>query len=172
MSISTRSLLLGAALLATLVATITAPSNPEIVEVSSAAPKPVSTARPQRLVLSEQAGVDAVLSLRDRVYGESANTPFMPGSWEVQTSVPILTAVTAAPEPVPDVGAPPLPFRVLGQYVDKGQVSVFLQFNESTIVATEGSILSEDYKVEHIRDGVLTLTYLPLNTQQTLAIGS
>jgi hypothetical protein len=79
---------------------------------------------------------------------------------------------TAAPlEPsVPPPQAPPLPFKALGQYIDAGEVGVFLQYRDQNLVARVGDTLAEQYKVESLVEGVLTLRYLPLNQTQTLDI--
>lgn len=66
--------------------------------------------------------------------------------------------------------APPLPFRVLGQYVEEGTRSVFLQFNDANLVVRAGDTIAGQYFVESLKDGVLTLVYLPLQQRQTLTV--
>jgi hypothetical protein len=76
-----------------------------------------------------------------------------------------LAPVTAAP-----AKAPPLPFRVMGRYVEDGQTGVFLQHNEHNLVVHSGDTLAHDYKVLSLDGGVLTLLYIPLNEIQTLRV--
>jgi hypothetical protein len=68
--------------------------------------------------------------------------------------------------------APPLAFKYFGKIVDGGQVVVFLSRNERSFAVRAGDTLDAQYRVDAISDTGMTLTYLPLNVQQTLQIGS
>ena len=83
------------------------------------------------------------------------------------TPVPIAQAAASAPAPQ----APALPFQVLGRYENDGDNAVFLQYNDSNVVARVGDTIDDLYKVESLQDGVLTLVYLPLHQKQTLQVG-
>lgn len=117
------------------------------------------------------ASVD-VLAIRPRGAEPDASDPFATG-FRTARATPSKAAVVAFKPPA--ITAPPsipaLPFRVLGRYVDGGEDTVFLQFGEQNMVARVGDVLNEQYKVESISAGVLTLIYLPLNQRQTLDIG-
>jgi hypothetical protein len=63
---------------------------------------------------------------------------------------------------------PPLPFIVLGRYLEAGQEVFFLQHSNQNLVVRIGDTLINQYKVESIRGATLYLRYLPLNTMQTL----
>ena len=63
---------------------------------------------------------------------------------------------------------PPLPFIVLGRYLEGGQEIFFLQHNNQNLVARIGDTLINQYKVESIRGATLNLRYLPLNSIQSL----
>jgi hypothetical protein len=90
----------------------------------------------------------------------------------VKLAAPPPAPPSAPPIPPPPPQAPPLPFKALGQYTDGGQVGVFLQYRDQNLVARVGDTLAEQYKVESLADGVLTLRYLPLNQTQTLEVGA
>lgn len=76
------------------------------------------------------------------------------------------------PAPPPPPQAPPLPFAFLGKQLEEGKWIVFLSNQERTYVAKEGAVLETAYRVEKIVPPTLSFTYLPLQQQQTLAIGS
>ncbi len=80
------------------------------------------------------------------------------------------------PPPPPPVAvvtpmAPPLPFAFLGKKVEDGIWEVFLSRGEVTFIVREGMTFETSYRVDKITPNTLSLTYLPLNQAQTLAIG-
>lgn len=79
----------------------------------------------------------------------------------------------ANPAPVAEEApqAPPVPFRVLGRFVENGVPGMFVQLNDRTIVARNGDMISDLYKVETISDQAMTVLYLPLNVTQTVNTG-
>lgn len=66
--------------------------------------------------------------------------------------------------------APPLPFVFVGRYVERGDVRVALADGEQLYLVRVGDVIEEKYRVERI-DKEVSLTYLPLNAIQILAIG-
>jgi hypothetical protein len=74
--------------------------------------------------------------------------------------------------PAPPPAAPPLPFRVMGRYVEDGQTQVFLQQADRNWIVREGDILAESYKVESIKANAIHLRYLPLDEVQILETGN
>lgn len=92
---------------------------------------------------------------------------FGPHSWAPPPPPP---EKRAAPPPKPQ--APPLPFTYLGRMIEGGKTRVFLAGGQHNHVVAVGDVIEETYRVDAIKDGVLTLTYLPLREQQQLAIGS
>lgn len=86
-------------------------------------------------------------------------------SWYVAPPPP---KPVAPPPPAP----PPLPFTVLGKMLENGQPQVFLNKQERTMVVREGDVIEGTYRVESILAPTMTLTYLPLNMQQTISIGA
>ncbi len=119
------------------------------------------------------AAVLQVLRIRPREGGPET-APWFPAPRPVQVakaSPPAAPPPSAPPAPPPPQ-APPLPFKALGQYTDGDQVGVFLQYRDQNLVARVGDTLAEQYKVESLAGGVLTLRYLPLNQTQTLDLGA
>ena len=66
--------------------------------------------------------------------------------------------------------APPLPFRYLGRAVEEGRVAVFLERGNQNFSVAQGERAGSEYRIERITEASVTLTYLPLGQQQTLAV--
>jgi hypothetical protein len=83
--------------------------------------------------------------------------------------------VRPAAEPVavapPKPTAPPLPFTVLGKKLENGAWEVYIARGDQTWIASPGTLIDNDYRVEQIGPGSMSLTYLPLNEKQTLQTG-
>ena len=88
----------------------------------------------------------------------------------IAPEVPVPVVQSATP-PAPEPQAPPLPFRVLGRYVEDGETVVFLAHNDRNLAVRVGDTIAEHYRVEGMQRGVLNLVYLPLNQTQTLEVG-
>jgi hypothetical protein len=73
----------------------------------------------------------------------------------------------AAVKPV----APPLPFAYMGSLEDGGKLKVFLVQGEKVFEAAPGSEFAPNYRLDTVGAEGLTITYLPLNTQQSLQTG-
>ncbi|MFZ6640827.1 hypothetical protein ACO0LL_13860 [Undibacterium sp. TC4M20W] len=78
----------------------------------------------------------------------------------------------AKPPPPPPPTAPPLPFRYLGKKTDDGQIEVYLSSGDRTFIVQEKTIIENIYRVDAIKQSMMSITYLPLNQVQTLQIGS
>lgn len=116
-----------------------------------------------------------VLKVKDRNVGEEEMAPT--GLFAVPAPPPPpapppepkkKTPVLAPPPPQ----APPLPFQVLGRYVEDGKTAVFLRHHDRNLVVRVGDTLAGQYKVESLDGNLLTLRYLPLDQMQTLLIGA
>jgi len=90
-------------------------------------------------------------------------------SWYVAPPPAPPVPVRVAPPPVPK--APPLPFTYLGRYVESGKPVFFLVTGERILTVKEGDVIEGNYRVDGVVGTTLGLTYLPLNTKQTLDIG-
>ncbi|MBI5889590.1 MAG: hypothetical protein HZB47_02795 [Nitrosomonadales bacterium] len=87
-------------------------------------------------------------------------------SWYVQPPRP---APPPAPPSVPT--APPLPFTYLGLYADAPTLLAILLKGERMYTVAEGEVIENTYRIERVTPGTVEMTYLPLNTRQTLSNG-
>lgn len=74
------------------------------------------------------------------------------------------------PPPAPPM-APPLPFTYLGKKQQDGAWVVFLGRQDETYIVKASDAIDSLYRVEAVSPPSMTITYLPLQQQQTLAIG-
>lgn len=77
------------------------------------------------------------------------------------------------PKPVPPAlppppSAPPMPFVFMGRYVEDGALTIMLVKGDRLYTVAIGDVIEHDYRVDGLKDGVLELTYLPMNIKQTL----
>lgn len=167
----TKNIVLGVSLTATLLATYFAPPA-EGTDVVLSKPvrgegRPnVDSAAFQRHASS---GDIAMLTIHPREL-EDEDEIFSPQDWSPPKPVVIEKVVEAMAPESPQ--APPLPFQVLGRYVEKEKVTVFLQYNDQNLVVQVGDVIADKYKVERLEAGILTLRYMPLDQIQTLQVGS
>jgi hypothetical protein len=75
------------------------------------------------------------------------------------------------PPPPQPPSAPPLPFTYLGKKIEEGTWEVYLSRGNQTLIVRENSMIDGAYRIDAIRPPNLSLTYMPLNQTQTLAIG-
>jgi hypothetical protein len=68
-------------------------------------------------------------------------------------------------------GAPELPIRLLGRFLEDGRQAYFLQVEERNVVAYVGDKIDDSYTFDSAGADTLTFTYLPLQKKQTLAVG-
>ncbi len=78
---------------------------------------------------------------------------------------------TAAPPP-PAPTAPPLPFRYQGRMTEGKETTVFLAQGERVLVARQGDLLNNQYRVESVTANAVTFMFVPLKQRQTLSIGN
>lgn len=105
------------------------------------------------------------LELLQRAPHDTTNANMFPSrNWQ-----PPPPKVTAKPPPPM---APPLPFTAFGQMVEDGRATVFLNGADRSYAVKVGDVINKAYRVDTISDGVVVLTYLPLNQQQTLRTGT
>lgn len=76
--------------------------------------------------------------------------------------------VTDAPVAV----APPLPYRYLGLQRDESGEHWILERERTTVIAREGDMLHEDYRLERAEPERLWLTHLPTGTRQPLPMNT
>lgn len=66
--------------------------------------------------------------------------------------------------------APPVPFTYFGRYENPPKKIVMLTRNEQLYTVSEGDVIDETYRVEHVSDGAVSLVYLPLGTVQSISM--
>lgn len=75
------------------------------------------------------------------------------------------------PAPPPKPTTPALPFRYAGKLIEDGKVMVFLSQDQRNLAVHAGDVIDDTWRVESIRPPTMTLVYLPLKTEVPLAIG-
>ena len=171
---------LGTAAVATLLAALFAPEDEgSIVGPATATPRQVERVAVAPLVATIAAApANRALAIEPRrgLDDEEAATLFAKQSWQPETPKKVMldqqAAQAARTVAAVDANAPPpLPFQVLGRFVDEGKAAYFLQAGERNVVARPGDTLEERYRFDGVVQGSLQFTYLPLNLKQTLAVG-
>lgn len=96
-------------------------------------------------------------------------TAFSATSWFVPPPPAPSRPVAQAPPAPPS--APAMPFSFLGRYVEDGALVILLVKGDRIYTVAEGEVIENTYRVERLTNGALEMTYLPLNTRQTLQAG-
>jgi hypothetical protein len=167
-----RSVVLGIMLLATLA--VTAASSQEAVDDGVVRPlvKTADIVGTSVPVASDNKAVKVTVGRLD--FGRfnrdaeeiAAIDVFAPKSW----APPPPKVVPVVAQPVVPV-APPLPFRYVGQLEGgDGKVIIYLARGDTVHTVRVGDLLEEQYRLDALDNGQITLTYLPMNQQQMLAI--
>ncbi|MDQ1830939.1 hypothetical protein [Massilia scottii] len=124
-----------------------------------------------------------LLEIRPRTQDEELGNAFARQSWQGQVAgdltdrAPVKPADSAVTKPVQASasgnagGAPELPIRLLGRFLDDGRQAYFLQVEERNVVAYVGDKIDGSYTFDSAGNDTLTFTYLPLRKKQTLAVG-
>ncbi|MBX3629800.1 MAG: hypothetical protein KF908_07750 [Nitrosomonas sp.] len=180
-----RKTIIGAALLATLVAVMLVEDEDETVietvgpaaSTQSAKPARPSSARgsvPQAR-RSDDLDVD---QLGQRKFEPLAGELFASTSWAPkpppitpQQQAAMLQqqrAKVKAPPPAPT--PPPLQFKYIGKAIEGNRTWVFLTQADENYIAKIGEKIDDRYRLDTISDESVTLTYLPLNAKQILPI--
>ncbi len=96
---------------------------------------------------------------------------FLTRSWEPKVAPPPPPRVVNIAPVVPvqtAPQAPPLPMTLLGLYTEGNRKVAYMVRDDRVILAGEGDMVDQQYKVEKITGDDVVLTYLPLGIQQTL----
>lgn len=101
---------------------------------------------------------------------ESVANLFGPSWAELEAEAARRNAPPPTPPPPPQ--APPLPFAYLGKLVDGGTTLVFLSRGDRNYVVRQGDTIDGTYRVDEIGDQSIALTYVPLDSRQSLALGT
>ena len=79
-------------------------------------------------------------------------------------------ASASSPANPPPPAPPPLQFKYLGRVTEGDETRVFLVLAERNYIVKPGENIDSQYRVDAVSDHAITLTYLPLNAKQMLAI--
>ncbi|UOD32034.1 hypothetical protein INH39_10395 [Massilia violaceinigra] len=178
-----KKMTMAAALGVTLLACYFAPDDDtDIIAPAQArtiAPAPFATSAVVQAVAQESEA--QTLEIRPRGQDEELGNAFARQSWQGQAAVaqaaPLKPADSAVTKPVQARaaasagGAPELPIRLLGRFLDDGRQAYFLQVEERNVVAYVGDKIDDSYTFDSAETDTLTFTYLPLQKKQTLAVG-
>lgn len=109
--------------------------------------------------------------------GTEPNAAPVPGGAPPATAAPVhvqsVVAPVATEAPTVTLPAPPpLPFKVVGQARDDAGPIAFLQHGDDNLVVRPGDRIGDAYRLDQIDAKSLTLTYLPLNSVQTLEMAA
>ena len=132
------------------------PKETDVVEAfdrQDAAPARASGAEPR------------ILALAPRVPIAEGGTLFASTSWVAPPGK------AAPPPPPPPPVAPALPFKYVGKQRSGDGWQVFVARGDQVIVIGAGDAVEGMYRVDAIKPPTMTLTYIPLNEEQTLSIG-
>jgi hypothetical protein len=139
--------------------------TPRAVPRAFASPRPAPAASAVRL----EPLIARDLLVPERAPLPAARNPFYAA---VVPPPPAASAASAPPAPAPPPPtAPPLPYTVVGKKLEGGAWEVYLSRGDQVLVATAGTMLEGQYKVERIQPPTMNLIYLPLGRAQSLSIG-
>ena len=139
--------------------------EPAVIDVAP----PRSTPRPALEQSQPLRAVEEpmILPIRPRGEARDVGDAFPTRDWSPPPP-PAPKAVQAAP---PAPSAPPFPYTVFGKKLEDGQWQVFLRRDERILVVKSLDTIENQYRVDEIRPPMMTLTYLPLQLKQSVAIG-
>lgn len=157
-----RALAATAALVAVLAALLS------LVNESEVAPTVTEAGSPARLAAGATKGSDTGVqsAAADKATFPAPVDLFAVRTWEPPPPPP------SPPPPPPPPQAPPLPFRYLGRIDEAGQKAFMLSYGEQLLSVTVGSSIDDKYRLEKFEGGQLIFLYRPLNTYQTLTVGT
>lgn len=178
-----RKIIIGAALVATLIAAVLVEDEDETaldtVEPaastrqarSPSARAPVAEARNNNLNI-DQLGQRKFDALAGDLFASNSWAPKPPPVTPQQQAALLLQqqqrAQPKAPPPAPT--PPPLQFKYIGKAIEGNQTWVFLTQADENYIARIGEKIDDQYRLDTISDESVTLTYLPLNAKQILPI--
>jgi hypothetical protein len=177
----TRKLILGGTLTATLILVVLAEDEGEIHPIQSVQSMQTTESNIETALSSkndsEYLDVD---QLGKRKFSAQSGELFNSTSWVVkralknskrqetilQQTIERAVAKKAATTP------PPLQFKYLGKVVERDQTKIILSLSDEKIVVNLGERIDDRYRFDAIDNETITLTYLPLNIEQTLIINN
>jgi len=99
---------------------------------------------------------------------ERVGNAFGATSWYVPPPPP----PPVKPLPPPPPTAPPVPFTYLGLYEEVQGKVIMLVKGDHVYTVSVGDVIENTYRIDSVGDGVVEVTYLPLNIKQSINTGS
>lgn len=180
-------------------AAIAAAAVPDETQLPRGSSRAIDSARPRPTVIvppahAVQLDMDRLRRLQPARTEESARSPEAPDeavdvgrivaeappnagivdafatrTWYVPPPPPPPVAVAPPPKPT----APPLPFSYMGLYDDaEGPAVIMLVRSDRLYTVSEGDLIDGTYRVDRVANGMIEMTYLPLQEKQQLPTGN
>jgi hypothetical protein len=172
-----RKLILGGALIATLIAVALVGDEEEPLITTAETLQPARTSGDRVRQQENNAEQLDVSKLGQRKFNPLAGELFASTTWtpkqpqanlQEQAAITAQAAKASAPPPAPT--APPLQFKYAGKAIADNETWVFLSHSGENLITKIGGKINDQYRLDAINDDTVTVTYLPLNVKQTLTI--
>lgn len=113
-----------------------------------------------------------ILALQDRetLFARIRNKSSSKGLFGSQSWMPPAPP-PPKPTPAPAPMAPPLPFTYIGKKFEGNRWEVYITLREQVYIVHENAIVENNYHIDSITPPTMTITYVPLQQVQSLAIG-
>jgi hypothetical protein len=159
-----RTLWLGGALLATLLATQWVSGDDSGANWQQSMPEERISRKRAHIEAEENEAEQLHLErLERRKFGSQAGDIFSRQSWAPPPPPP-------SPSMKPQPPAPPaLQFKYLGKVMEGKETRVFLALAERNYIVKPGESINSQYRMDEVNDENITFTYLPLNAKQMLS---
>jgi len=170
--LSTRQWVLGAALVASLAATLWAAQSDGDAD---ALVQPVAgSMRRAASPVAKAASATEVIAPTDWLPVQRKGWAVPPdaqfAAW-APPSPPSAPSVPKAPPFVPPAPvAPPFPYQIIGSLVESGQTQVFLASPARSLNARAGEVIDGQWRVDQVSATGMSLTWLPAQIKQQIAL--
>ncbi len=173
-----RKLIVSGALIATLIAVVLVEEEEILIDTVDTI-QPIKPSGDRIKGQENDSGQLDVSKLGQRKFNSLAGELFTSTTWapkqrqadlQEQSVIAAQAAIASAPPPAPT--APPLQFKYAGKAITDNGTWVFLSQAEENLIAKPGGKINDKYRLDSISDDAITMTYLPLNVKQTLAINN
>jgi len=174
-----RKLMLGSLLIATLILIFFIEDEAEIYPIQSVqSMQPKKTYAETESISEKDSKYLDVEQLGQRKFDAEAGELFNAISWGssgsenhraqkdsvLKQTIQQAAAAAAASRP------PPLRFQYLGKIIHNNEMKIILSQSGEKVVVKLGEKIDDQYRIEAMDNEAITLTYLPLNVEQTLII--
>jgi len=172
-----RKLILGGALIATLIAVVMVEDEEDLTVDTVETIQPTRSSSGKTRVDIKTIDSLEVDLLGQRAFNAEAGELFKSTSWvpkrpqmtlKQQAERAKQREKAKAPPPAPT--PPPLPFKYIGKVIEGNKTQVFLADSDEYYVVRLGGHIENQYRVDTMDEETITLTYLPLDAKQTLTI--